>query len=94
MYTRLQTCLPCFYILSILLYLVWLSHILSDLNNSKFLRRLWAAAVAQWVRAFAPQAEGCVFESQPQQTQVVKTGSNNATVKRSALEVSVPGLRK
>ena len=26
------------------------------------------AAVAQWVRAFALQAEGCVFESQPRQT--------------------------
>ena len=25
-------------------------------------------AVAQWVRAFASQAEGWVFESQPQQT--------------------------
>ena len=24
-----------------------------------------AAAVAQWVRAFVPQAEGWVFESQP-----------------------------
>ena len=30
------------------------------------------AAVAQWVRAFAPQAEGWVFLSQPQQTQAVK----------------------
>ena len=30
------------------------------------------AVVAQWVRAFAPQAEGLVFESQPRQTQVVK----------------------
>ena len=27
-----------------------------------------AAAVAQWARAFALQAEGWVFESQPQQT--------------------------
>ena len=27
-----------------------------------------AAALAQWVRAFAPQAEGWVFESQPPQT--------------------------
>ena len=31
-----------------------------------------AATVAQWVRAFAPQAEGWEFESQPQQTQVIK----------------------
>ena len=34
-----------------------------------FVRR---ATVAQWVRAFAPQAEGWEFESQPQQTQVIK----------------------
>ena len=27
-----------------------------------------AAAVAQWVRAFAPQAKGWMFESQPRQT--------------------------
>ena len=27
-----------------------------------------AAAVAQWVRALAPQAEGCMFESQSRQT--------------------------
>ena len=47
------------------------------------------AAVAQWVRAFASQADGWVFESQPRQTQVVKTGS----AKRSALYegVSVTG---
>ena len=30
------------------------------------------ASVAQSVRAFASQAEGLVFESQPRQTQVVK----------------------
>ena len=35
------------------------------------------AAVAQWVRVFAPQAEGWVFESQQRQTQVVKTGSDS-----------------
>ena len=28
---------------------------------------LWAAAAAQWVRSFAPQVEGGVFESQPRQ---------------------------
>ena len=33
-----------------------------------------AAAVAQSISAFAPQAEGSVFESQPRQTKVVKTG--------------------
>ena len=26
------------------------------------------AVVVQWIRALAPQAEGWVFESQPQQT--------------------------
>ena len=31
----------------------------------------YSRGVAQWVRAFAPQAEGWVFESQPRQTQVV-----------------------
>ena len=40
--------------------------------------------VAQWIRAFAPQAEGMVFESQPRQTLVVKTGSDNPTAKRLA----------
>ena len=29
---------------------------------------LLTAAVAQWVRALAPQAEGSVFEFQPRQT--------------------------
>ena len=32
------------------------------------------AAVAQWVRELAPQAEGWVFESRPRQTHVVNTG--------------------
>ena len=40
------------------------------------------AAVAQWVRAMAPQAEGWVFESQPRHTYVVKTGSDSSTAKR------------
>ena len=30
--------------------------------------RLRSSAVAQWARAFASQAEGCMFESKPQQT--------------------------
>ena len=50
--------------------------------------------MAQWVSAFAPQAEGLVFESQPRQTQVVKTGSDSSIVKRSALGVSVTGPRR
>ena len=46
------------------------------------------AAVAQWVIALAPQAECCVFQSQPQ---VVKRGSDSSTAKRSAKCVSVTG---
>ena len=41
------------------------------------------AAVAQLVRAVAPQAKGWVFEFQPLETQVVKTGSESFTPKRS-----------
>ena len=52
------------------------------------------AAVAQWVRALASQAECLVFESQQRQTQVVKTGSDNSTAKRSAIGVSVKGPRR
>ena len=44
--------------------------------------QLPTAAVAQWVRAFAPQAEGWVFESKLQQTVVVKTRSDSSTAKR------------
>ena len=60
-----------------------LSRILTDLT----------AAVAQSVRAFAPQAEGWMFESQTRQTQAVKTGSDSYTAKRSAIGVSVTGPR-
>ena len=42
------------------------------------------AAVAQWVRAFVPQAEGWVFEFSPRQTLVLKTGSDTSAAKRSA----------
>ena len=52
---------------------------------------IWTAVVVQWVNAFAPQVESWVFESQPQQTQVVKTGSDNSTAKRSAIGMSVTG---
>ena len=44
-----------------------------------------------WVRALASQAEDWVFESQPRQALVVKTGSDSSTSKRSALNVSVTG---
>ena len=53
-----------------------------------------AAAVAQWVRAFASQAEGWVFESKPRHTLVVKIGSDSPTPKRSALSASVTDPRR
>ena len=37
-----------------------------------YLVHVFASAKAQGVRAFAPQAEGWVFESQPRQTKVLK----------------------
>ena len=37
----------------------------------------------------APKAEGWVFETQPQQTLDVKTGSDSSTAKCSAIGVSV-----
>ena len=52
------------------------------------------AAVEQSVRAFASQAEGLVFESQPRQTQGVEIGSDSSTAKRSAADVRVAGPRK
>ena len=54
----------------------------------------WVVAVAQWVRVFAPQGEGWVFESQPRQIQVVKTGSDSSTAKQSITGVSVTGPRR
>ena len=49
-----------------------------------------AAAVAKSVRALALQAEGWVFEYQPRQTYVVKTGSDSSSAKR----VSITGPRR
>ena len=46
------------------------------------------------VRAFAPQAVGWVFESQPRQTLVVGTGSDSSIAKRSAIGVSLTGPRR
>ena len=37
-------------------------------NNGTLIDYGEAAAVEQWVRTFAPQAEGWAFESQPRQT--------------------------
>ena len=42
----------------------------------------------------APQAKGLMFESQPQQTQFVKAGSESSTVKRSAKGVGFTGPRR
>ena len=54
----------------------------------------WWVVVAQSVRAFPSHAEGCVFESQLLQTEVVKTGSDRSSAKRSALGVSVTRPRR
>ena len=52
------------------------------------------AVVAQSVRAFVSHAEGWVFESQQRQSQVVKTGSDSSTAKRSAVGVSTTGPQR
>ena len=54
----------------------------------------YTEAVAQWTRSFASQAEGLVFESQPRQTLVVKTGSDSSTATRSAIGVIVKSHRR
>ena len=45
-------------------------HLHKNLSNLQFLKQVYLiiAAMAQWVRALAPQAEGWVFESKPRQT--------------------------
>ena len=56
---------------------------------------IWlTAAVAQGVRALAPQEEGWMFESQSRQTLVVNTGSDHSTAKCSAIGVNVTGPRR
>ena len=59
----------------------------------KYLFNVLTAAVAQSVRAFAPQMEDWVFESKPRQT-CHKTGSDSSTAKRLAIGVSVIGPRR
>ena len=54
----------------------------------------WLPTMAQSFRAFASHAEGLVFESQPRQTQLVITGSDSSTAKRSAIDVSVTGPQR
>ena len=51
-------------------------------------------AVAQSFRVFASHVEGWVFESQPRQTYVVKTGSDSSTAKYLATGVSVTGPQR
>ena len=41
-----------------------------------------------------PASKGWVFESQPRQTKVVKTGTDISTAKHSAIGVSVTGARR
>ena len=50
------------------------------------------AAVAQSVRALAPQEESWVFR--PKSKKVVKTGSDSSTTKGSEIGVSVTGPRR
>ena len=59
-----------------------------------FAQTIGNATVAQWVKAFASYAESWVFESQPRQTQVVKTVSDSSTAKRSEAGVSVTGSQR
>ena len=59
--------------------------------NMEFISLKESRAVTQLFRAFASQAEGWVFQSQPRQTKVLKTGSDSSTAKRSAVGVSVTG---
>ena len=63
-------------VILLVLFILYYNH------NLKFY--LLAAAVPQWVKAFARQAEGWVFE----------TGSDSSNAKRSALGVSVTGPRR
>ena len=68
--------------------------LLKDNTSSIYRNVKITAAMAQWVRAFVPQAEGWVFESQPRQNLVVKTGRDSFNAKRSAMGVSVTGPRR
>ena len=51
----------------------------TKLSNYISILRHLASAVAQWVKAFAPQAEGRVFVSRRRKTLIVKTGSDTPT---------------
>ena len=56
-----------------------------EVLKATFLCLSMTAVVSQWVRAFTPQADGWMFEPQPRQTLVVKTGSDKSTAKRPAV---------
>ena len=53
-----------------------------------------AAEVTRSVINFYSHADGWVFESQPRQTLVIKTGSDSSTTKRSATGVGVIDHRR
>ena len=52
-----------------------------------------AAAVAQWIILFAPQAERWLLDPSRDRPKSLKTGSDSSTAKHSAFGVSVTGPR-
>ena len=73
----------------------YISEIWNDLILKKWQNTLKSLGFAEHLsQIIAPQEEGWVFESQPRQTQVVKTGSESSTAKPSAIGVSVTGPRR
>ena len=52
--------------------------IIEILDDYNIVWKFVNAAVAQWIRAFDLQAEHWVYESQPRQSEVVKTGSDSS----------------
>ena len=75
-----------------ILHFIHVKHVLhvSSSNYAKFYVRR-AETLAQPVKAFAQEADGWMFKTQPRQTYVVKTGSDSSDAKSSALDVSVTG---
>ena len=55
-----------FYFAMTIIYTCYNTYVWHFIN--KIMQKMETAAVAQWVRAVAPQADGWVFESQPRQT--------------------------
>ena len=65
-------------------FVLKLKKLKSLFNKIDFLKKNYLLYMVQSVRAFASNAKGWVFESQPRQTLVVKTGSDDSTAKSSA----------